>query len=69
MSGRYPDLNEPKKTDIGNFNVVQLNDTQDEKVECPKCWAIVRKSKAQKHATAQHPLPPKPSIDIPPVWV
>jgi hypothetical protein len=49
MSTRYPDLNEPARTALGNFPVVHLN-SEDEYVECRRCYAVIRKEKARRHA-------------------
>lgn len=45
----YPDLNEPVRTQIGVFPVISLTGS-GEFVECPRCFAVMRKVTAKKHA-------------------
>lgn len=52
MADRYPDLNEPVRTPAGSFQVVSLH--AGEFVECPVCFAILRKTAAKRHAETSH---------------
>jgi hypothetical protein len=49
MGNRYPDLSEPVNTRIGQFKTVVLTGVS-EFVKCPRCFCILDKKDAKKHA-------------------